>query len=63
VNPEWNQSGPVIEGSSRLEPTQTVPVMKQTFAKQRPNPAIRTLVQNGVQTIRTHADTTDPGNL
>jgi cytosine deaminase len=56
--PEWNQSGTLFEGIERWR--QRKPMLNEADIRQRALATIELLVQNGVQAIRTHADTTDP---
>ena len=56
--PEWNQSGTLFEGIERW--SQRKPMLNEADIRKRALSTIELLVQNGVQAIRTHADTTDP---
>lgn len=56
--PEWNQSGTLFEGIERWR--QRKPMLNEEDIRRRVLSTIELLVQNGVQAIRTHADTTDP---
>ncbi len=56
--PEWNQSGTLFEGIERWR--QRKPMLNEDDIYQRVISTIELLVQQGVQAIRTHADTTDP---
>lgn len=56
--PEWNQSGTLFEGIERWG--QRKPMLNEDDIRRRALATIELLVQNGVQAIRTHADTTDP---
>ncbi|WOD08002.1 cytosine deaminase [Marinomonas sp. GJ51-6] len=56
--PEWNHSGTLFEGIERW--SQRKPMLNEADIRQRALSTIELLVQNGVQAIRTHADTTDP---
>lgn len=56
--PEWNQSGTLFEGIERWG--QRKPSLTEDDIRQRALATIELLMQNGVQAIRTHADTTDP---
>lgn len=56
--PEWNQSGTLFEGIERWR--QRKPMLNEADIRRRVLSTIELLVQNGVQAIRTHADTTDP---
>jgi len=56
--PEWNQSGTLFEGIERWG--QRKPMLNEADIRSRALATIELLVQNGVQAIRTHADTTDP---
>ena len=56
--PAWNQSGTLFEGIERW--SQRKPMLNEADIRKRALSTIELLVQNGVQAIRTHADTTDP---
>ncbi|MBY4675486.1 cytosine deaminase [Marinobacterium arenosum] len=56
--PSWNQSGTLFEGIERW--CQRKPDLNEMDIRQRAIETIELLVSNGVQHIRTHADTTDP---
>ena len=56
--PEWNRSGTLFEGIERW--AQRKPMLNEADIRRRVYDALELLVQNGVQHIRTHADTTDP---
>ena len=56
--PEWNKSGTLFEGIERWR--QRKPMLNEADIRRRVLSTIELLVQNGVQAIRTHADTTDP---
>ncbi|TBR44223.1 cytosine deaminase [Marinomonas agarivorans] len=56
--PEWNQSGTLFEGIERWR--QRKPMLSADDIRRRALSTIELLVQNGVQAIRTHVDTTDP---
>lgn len=56
--PEWNHSGTLFEGIERWG--QRKPLLTEQDIRARALATIELLVQNGVQAIRTHADTTDP---
>ncbi|MAK89735.1 MAG: cytosine deaminase [Oceanospirillaceae bacterium] len=55
--PAWNQSGTLFEGIERWG--QRKPMLSEEDIRSRAMATIELLVQNGVQAIRTHADTTD----
>jgi cytosine deaminase len=56
--PSWNQSGTLFEGIERW--SERKPMLNETDIRQRVLRTIELLVQNGVQHIRSHADTSDP---
>ncbi len=56
--PAWNQSGTLFEGIERWG--ERKPLLNEEDIRRRALATIELLVQNGVQAIRTHADTTDP---
>ena len=56
--PAWNQSGTLFEGIERWG--ERKPLLNEDDIRQRAMATIELLVQNGVQAIRTHTDTTDP---
>lgn len=56
--PEWNHSGTLFEGIERWG--QRKPLLTEQDIRARALATIELLVQNGVQAIRTHADTTEP---
>ncbi|MCV2402635.1 cytosine deaminase [Marinomonas sp. C2222] len=56
--PEWNNSGTLFEGIERW--SQRKSMLNEADIRQRALSTIELLVQNGVQAIRTHTDTTDP---
>ncbi|MDO6682896.1 cytosine deaminase [Oceanobacter sp. 5_MG-2023] len=56
--PNWNQSGTLFEGIERWG--ERKPMLNEADIRRRVLDTIELLVQNGVQHIRTHADTSDP---
>jgi len=56
--PEWNKSGTLFEGIERW--AQRKPLLTAEDIRSRSLKTIQLLMENGVQQIRTHVDTTDP---
>jgi len=56
--PEWNKSGTLFEGIERW--AQRKPRLTAGDIRSRSLKTIQLLMENGVQQIRTHVDTTDP---
>jgi len=56
--PNWNQSGTLFEGIERWG--ERKPLLSEADIRRRVLQTVELLVQNGVQHIRTHADTSDP---
>ena len=56
--PNWNQSGTLFEGIERW--SERKPMLNEQDIRQRVLKTVELLVANGVQHIRTHADTSDP---
>ncbi|WP_221800747.1 cytosine deaminase [Oceanobacter mangrovi] len=56
--PNWNQSGTLFEGIERWG--ERKPMLNEADIRRRVLKTIELLVANGVQHIRTHADTSDP---
>ncbi|MGO3345640.1 MAG: cytosine deaminase [Marinomonas sp.] len=56
--PEWNHSGTLFEGIERW--SQRKPMLNRDDIRRRVKQTLSMLIDNGVQHIRTHIDTTDP---
>lgn len=56
--PSWNQSGTLFEGIERWG--ERKPLLNEADIRRRVYQTVELLIQNGVQHIRTHADTSDP---
>ncbi|MCG8158278.1 cytosine deaminase [Brenneria goodwinii] len=56
--PNWNQSGTLFEGIERW--AERKPLLTPDDIRTRARKTIQLLMENGVQAIRTHVDTTDP---
>jgi len=56
--PNWNNSGTLFEGIERW--SERKPMLTETDIRKRVYQTLEMLVENGVQHVRTHADTTDP---
>jgi cytosine deaminase len=56
--PEWNRSGTLFEGIERW--SQRKPMLNREDIRRRVKETLALLIDNGVQHIRTHIDTTDP---
>ena len=56
--PEWNRSGTLFEGIERW--SQRKPMLNRDDIRRRVKQTLSLLIDNGVQHIRTHIDTTDP---
>ncbi|MFP8965350.1 cytosine deaminase [Pokkaliibacter sp. CJK22405] len=56
--PAWNQSGTLFEGIERW--AERKPMLTEADIRSRALRTIQLLMENGVQAIRTHVDTTDP---
>ena len=56
--PNWNNSGTLFEGIERW--SERKPMLTEADIRQRVYQTLEMLVENGVQHVRTHADTTDP---
>ncbi|MDN7131364.1 cytosine deaminase [Halomonas sp. MC140] len=56
--PNWNQSGTLFEGIERWG--ERKPMLTETDIRERVLKTLNLLVGNGVQFVRTHADTSDP---
>ncbi|WP_409525892.1 cytosine deaminase [Nitrincola sp. MINF-07-Sa-05] len=59
--PEWNHSGTLFEGIERW--SQRKPMLSAADIRSRVFKTLNLLINNGVQHIRTHVDTTDPSLL
>ncbi|PPC78627.1 cytosine deaminase [Pokkaliibacter plantistimulans] len=56
--PNWNQSGTLFEGIERW--AERKPMLTPEDIRTRALKTIQLLMENGIQVIRTHVDTTDP---
>ncbi|MCS2610498.1 cytosine deaminase [Halomonas dongshanensis] len=56
--PAWNESGTLFEGIERWG--ERKPMLSETDIRTRVYKTLNLLVNNGVQFVRTHADTSDP---
>lgn len=56
--PNWNQSGTLFEGIERW--AERKPMLTEADVRTRVGKTLELLVNNGIQHIRTHIDTTDP---
>ncbi|ADZ89789.1 cytosine deaminase [Marinomonas mediterranea] len=56
--PEWNRSGTLFEGIERW--SQRKPMLNEADIRARVTKTLELLIEQGVQHIRTHVDTTDP---
>lgn len=56
--PNWNQSGTLFEGIERW--AERKPMLTPDDIRTRALKTIQLLMENGIQVIRTHVDTTDP---
>ncbi|SER44938.1 cytosine deaminase [Vreelandella subterranea] len=57
-DPEWNQSGTLFEGIERWG--ERKPMLTEADIRERALKTLNLLISNGVQFVRTHADTSDP---
>ncbi|MDR5875883.1 cytosine deaminase [Vreelandella gomseomensis] len=57
-DPEWNQSGTLFEGIERWG--ERKPMLSEADIRERALKTLNLLISNGVQFVRTHADTSDP---
>nr|WP_082429685.1 cytosine deaminase [Halomonas sp. GFAJ-1] len=56
--PHWNQSGTLFEGIERWG--ERKPMLTEADIRERALKTLNLLISNGVQFVRTHADTSDP---
>lgn len=56
--PSWNQSGTLFEGIERW--SERKPMLTEADIRERALKTLNLLIGNGVQFVRTHADTSDP---
>ncbi|MGO2240420.1 MAG: cytosine deaminase [Halomonas sp.] len=56
--PSWNQSGTLFEGIERW--SERKPMLTEADIRERVLKTLNLLIGNGVQFVRTHADTSDP---
>ncbi|WFE69925.1 cytosine deaminase [Halomonas sp. M1] len=56
--PHWNQSGTLFEGIERWG--ERKPMLTEADIRERTLKTLNLLISNGVQFVRTHADTSDP---
>lgn len=56
--PNWNQSGTLFEGIERW--AERKPLLSEQDVRNRVGKTLELLVNNGIQHVRTHVDTTDP---
>lgn len=56
--PSWNQSGTLFEGIERW--SERKPMLNEADIRERVLKTLNLLIGNGVQFVRTHADTSDP---
>ncbi|MDQ7731923.1 cytosine deaminase [Halomonas sp. SpR1] len=56
--PSWNQSGTLFEGIERW--SERKPMLTEADIRERALKTLNLLISNGVQFVRTHADTSDP---
>ncbi|MGM0856452.1 MAG: cytosine deaminase [Pseudomonadota bacterium] len=56
--PSWNQSGTLFEGIERWG--ERKPMLSEADIRERALKTLNLLIRNGVQFVRTHADTSDP---
>lgn len=57
-DPKWNQSGTLFEGIERWG--ERKPMLTEADIRERALKTLNLLISNGVQFVRTHADTSDP---
>lgn len=57
-DPSWNQSGTLFEGIERWG--ERKPMLTEADIRERALKTLNLLISNGVQFVRTHADTSDP---